>query len=83
MRRGAEASNSSRMHASSMPISTLKVTIDNYPDGQVEKLNSPNHPKDEAMGKREIPFTQDVYIDQNDFLEVAPNKKFKRLVAGG
>ena len=61
----------------------LKVTIDNYPDGQVEKLNSPNHPKDEAMGKREIPFTQDVYIDQNDFLEVAPNKKFKRLVAGG
>jgi glutaminyl-tRNA synthetase len=35
------------------------------------------------MGKREIPFTQDVYIDQNDFLEVAPNKKFKRLVAGG
>ena len=61
----------------------LKVTIDNYPDGQVEKLNSPNHPKDEAMGKREIPFTQEVYIDQNDFLEVAPNKKFKRLVAGG
>jgi len=61
----------------------LKVTIDNYPGGQVEKLNSPNHPKDEAMGKREIPFTQEVYIDQNDFLEVAPNKKFKRLVAGG
>ncbi len=61
----------------------LKITIDNYPDEQVEQLNSPNHPKNEAMGKREIPFTREVFIDQNDFLEVAPNKKFKRLVAGG
>lgn len=61
----------------------LKLTIENYPDGQVEQLNAPNHPKDEAMGKREIPFTREVFIDQNDFLEVAPNKKFKRLVTGG
>ncbi len=61
----------------------LKVTLENYLEGQVELLNSPNHPKNETMGKREIPFSREVYIDQNDFLEVAPNKKFKRLVAGG
>ena len=61
----------------------LKITISNYPQDQVEQLNSPNHPKDEAMGKRKIPFCREVYIDRNDFLEVAPNKKFKRLVAGG
>jgi glutaminyl-tRNA synthetase len=61
----------------------LKVTIENYPEGQVERLIAPNHPKNEDMGKRYIPFTREIYIDRNDFLEVAPNKKFKRLVAGG
>jgi glutaminyl-tRNA synthetase len=61
----------------------LKVTIENYPEGQVERLMAPNHPKNEDMGKRYIPFTREIYIDRNDFLEVAPNKKFKRLVAGG
>jgi glutaminyl-tRNA synthetase len=61
----------------------LKVTIENYPEGQVERLTAPNHPKNEDMGKRYIPFTREIYIDRNDFLEVAPNKKFKRLVAGG
>ncbi len=61
----------------------LKVTIENYPDEKMEVIYSPNHPKDESMGKREIPFTREIYIDQNDFLEVAPNKKFKRLVMGG
>jgi glutaminyl-tRNA synthetase len=61
----------------------LKVTIENYPEGQVERLMAPNHPKNGDMGKRYIPFTREIYIDRNDFLEVAPNKKFKRLVAGG
>ena len=61
----------------------LKVTISNYPDDKEEKLLSPNHPKDENMGKREIPFCKEVYIDRSDFMEVAPNRKFKRLVTGG
>ena len=61
----------------------LKVVIENYPEDQVEELTAANHPQDESMGSRAIPFSREVYIDQNDFLEVAPNKKFKRLVAGG
>ncbi len=61
----------------------LKVVLENYPDGQEEILQAANHPQDEAMGTREIPFTRELYIDREDFLEVAPNKKFKRLVSGG
>lgn len=60
----------------------LKVVIENYPDDQVEQLDAPNHPQDETMGSRQIPFCREVYIDQEDFRESA-NKKFKRLVAGG
>ena len=61
----------------------LKVVIENYPDDQVEELTAANHPQDESRGTRRIPFCREVYIDRNDFMEVAPNKKFKRLVAGG
>ena len=61
----------------------LKVVITNYPEDKEETLLSANHPNDESMGTREIPFTREVYIDQADFLEQAPNKKFKRLVSGG
>ena len=61
----------------------LKVIITDYPEGQVEDLTIANHPQDDAMGTRQIPFSREIYIDQNDFMEVAPNKKFKRLVAGG
>ena len=61
----------------------LKVVISNYPENKEEMLTSANHPNEESMGTREIPFTREVYIDQADFLEVAPNKKFKRLVSGG
>jgi len=61
----------------------LKVVIENYPDGKEEILRAANHPQDESMGTREIPFTRELYIDREDFLEVAPNKKFKRLVTGG
>ena len=61
----------------------LKVVITNYPEEQVEELEAANHPQDEAMGTRLIPFCREVYIDRDDFMEVAPNKKFKRLVAGG
>ncbi|MDH5184687.1 MAG: glutamine--tRNA ligase/YqeY domain fusion protein [Gammaproteobacteria bacterium] len=61
----------------------LKIVIENYPQGQIEELDVDNHPQQPEMGKRKIPFAREIYIDEEDFLEVAPNKKFKRLVAGG
>ncbi len=60
----------------------LKVVIENYPEGQSEELEAPNHPKDEGMGNRRLRFTREVYIDSADFREEA-NKKYKRLVTGG
>ncbi|NOQ17530.1 MAG: glutamine--tRNA ligase/YqeY domain fusion protein [Methyloprofundus sp.] len=63
-------------------LEPLKVVIENYPDGQVEELEASNHPQNEAMGKRKVPFSKVVYIEQDDFAEVPP-PKFKRLIAGG
>jgi len=60
-------------------LDPLKVVLANYPEGQTEQLMAPNHPQNEAMGKREIPFSQTLYIDKADFKEEA-NNKFKRLV---
>ncbi|HED33419.1 MAG TPA: glutamine--tRNA ligase/YqeY domain fusion protein [Gammaproteobacteria bacterium] len=62
-------------------MNPLKVVIENFPEGEVEQLKSPNHPQDEHFGKREIPFSREVYIDREDFREEA-NRKFKRLVLG-
>ncbi len=61
----------------------LKVVLSNFPEGQIETLGAPNHPQDESMGRRRLHLGRELYIDRNDFMEVAPNKKFKRLVAGG
>ena len=61
----------------------LKVVLSNYPEDKDEMLQAANHPKDEGMGTRELPFCRELYIDREDFMEVAPNKKFKRLVSGG
>ncbi len=63
-------------------LNPLKVVIQNYPKDQVEQLSAANHPKDESMGNRSIPFTREIYIDREDFKEEAP-RKFKRLVSGG
>ena len=60
----------------------LPVVIDNYPEGQSETLAAPNHPKDPAMGARELVFAREILIDREDFREEAPGK-YKRLVAGG
>ena len=60
-------------------IDPIKVIIENYPEAQIETLRAPIHPQNEAMGKREIFFSKELYIDRADFIEVAPNKKFKRL----
>jgi len=61
----------------------LKVVISNYPEDKIENLKAPNHPQREDLGERTIPFTREIYIDRDDFMEQAPNKKFKRLVTGG
>jgi glutaminyl-tRNA synthetase len=63
-------------------LNPLRVVIENYPEGRVEEMVAANHPKDEAMGSRRIPFTREVYIDRNDFVEVAPSNKYKRLALG-
>ncbi len=60
----------------------LKVVIENYPEDQVEQLDCANHPQDESMGSRTLPFCREIYIDAEDFREVPP-PKYKRLVAGG
>ena len=64
-------------------LDPLKIILTNYPDNQVEQLNADNHPQNPSMGTRQIPFSREIYIDRSDFQEVAPNKKFKRLVTGG
>lgn len=62
-------------------LNPVKVVIENYSEGQVESIQAPLHPQNEAMGKREIFFSREVYIDRDDFREEA-NKHFKRLVLG-
>ncbi|MAA63578.1 MAG: glutamine--tRNA ligase [Alteromonadaceae bacterium] len=56
----------------------LKVTLTNYPEGQAETLTLPVHPQDPEMGTREVPWTQTLYIDREDFVEEPP-RKWKRL----
>ena len=60
-------------------LDPIKLIIENYPQGQVEELIAPNHPKEESMGTRMVPCTGELYIDRADFREEA-NKKYKRLV---
>jgi len=62
-------------------LKPLKVTIENYPDDQVEELIAKNHPQKEDMGTRKISFSKVIYIERDDFLEDAP-KKFFRLSVG-
>lgn len=60
-------------------LNPVKIVITNYPEGQTEQLTAPNHPQNEEMGTRIVPFTRELYIDRADFKEEA-NNKFKRLV---
>ncbi len=62
-------------------LKPLKVTISNYPEEQSETLSVANHPQNAEMGKREVSFSNTLYIEQEDFREIA-NKKFKRLKLG-
>jgi glutaminyl-tRNA synthetase len=59
----------------------LKIVITNYPEDQEEWMETINNPEDESMGSREIPFSREVYIEQDDFMEDPP-KKFFRLAPG-
>ncbi|MGP0628126.1 glutamine--tRNA ligase/YqeY domain fusion protein [Nitrospina sp. 32_T5] len=59
----------------------LKVVITNYPEGQVEELQAENNPEDAAAGHRTVPFSRELYIEQEDFMEDPP-KKFFRLAPG-
>ncbi|HOK86126.1 glutamine--tRNA ligase/YqeY domain fusion protein [Tenuifilum sp.] len=62
-------------------LNPLKVVITNYPEGQVEELEAVNNPEDETAGKRLIPFSREIYIERDDFMENPP-KKFFRLAPG-
>lgn len=59
----------------------LKVVITNYPEGKTEDLEAVNNPEDESAGKRKVPFSKVIYIEQDDFMENPP-KKFFRLAPG-
>jgi glutaminyl-tRNA synthetase len=60
----------------------LKVVLTNYPEDQVEMMEAMNHPANPDMGTREMPFSRELWIEQDDFMEEAP-RKFFRLKPGG
>jgi glutaminyl-tRNA synthetase len=62
-------------------INPVKVIIDNYPEGKEEQLEAVNNPEDESAGKRMIPFSRELYIEREDFME-EPAKKYFRLSPG-
>ncbi|MAI79292.1 MAG: glutamine--tRNA ligase [Deltaproteobacteria bacterium] len=59
----------------------LKVVIENFPEGEVDELEAVNNPEDEAAGTRKVPFSREIYIERDDFMEEPP-KKFFRLSPG-
>ncbi len=63
-------------------LNPLKLVITNYPDGEEEWLTAENNPEDESAGSRQLPFSRELYIEQEDFKEEA-NRKFFRLKLGG
>lgn len=59
----------------------IKLIIDNYPEGQVEEFEVPNHPSKPELGSRKLPFSREILIDSDDFMEEPP-KGFHRLTVG-
>jgi glutaminyl-tRNA synthetase len=59
----------------------LKLVIENYPEGETEQMEAVNNPEDESAGTRTVPFSRELYIEQDDFREVPP-PKFYRLFPG-
>jgi glutaminyl-tRNA synthetase len=62
-------------------LDPLKVVIENYPEGQVEEVDVPNNPEDPTAGTRKVPFTRELWIERDDFME-EPAAKFFRLAPG-
>ena len=62
-------------------LNPLKVLIENYPEGQVEEMKVVNNPEDPSAGSRRVPFTRDLWIERDDFMEKPP-AKFYRLAPG-
>jgi glutaminyl-tRNA synthetase len=62
-------------------LDPVKLVIENYPEGAREDLAAANHPKDESMGTRTVPFGREIWIEREDFMEDPP-KKFFRLAPG-
>ena len=62
-------------------LKPLKVVIENYPEGETEELTAVNNPQDETAGTRPLPFSRELYIERDDFMEDPP-KKFYRLGPG-
>ncbi len=63
-------------------LDPIKVVITNYPEGKIETISCINNPENEAAGRREVPFSRELYIDRDDFMEIPP-KKYFRLTPGG
>jgi len=59
----------------------LRLVIDNYPEGQAEEMDALNNPEDPSLGTRKVPFSKELYIEEEDFMEMPP-KKFYRLSPG-
>ena len=62
-------------------LNPIKVVITNYPEGQVEELDAVNNPEDPAAGTRKVPFSRELYIERDDFMEDPP-RKFFRMAPG-
>ena len=62
-------------------LDPVKVVIDNYPEGQVEYLDAANNLENEALGSRKVPFSRELYVEREDFMEEPP-KKYFRLFPG-
>ena len=62
-------------------LDPLKVVIENFPENDVDYLEAINNPEDGASGTRKVPFTRELYIDRNDFMEDPP-RRFYRLTLG-
>lgn len=58
-------------------LDPLRLVIDNYPEGQTEWLEIVNNPENEALGSRKVPFSRELYIDREDFMEEPPKKYFR------
>ena len=62
-------------------LNPLKVTIENFPEGETDYLDAINNPEDESAGTRRVPFTRELYIERDDFMEDPP-RRFYRLAPG-